>query len=133
MNIKSTVSTSVFVDHFNNLTRQSSIIDKEPVVNNNDWVEKHQTILSTSNPSVFSGTKFRQKSQNSFSNSDLHRFNDRFNDSSSDISSTSTINFQIHKQEIHYLDLLSQFNHKTVKENSVNKNKLVEILTLRRL
>jgi len=118
INPESTVSTSVFVDHFKNLTRQQFVInamrnsssfidreesrrvfqeevklsDKERDVNNNDWVERHPTILSiTTDSSDFSGAGFRQNSQNSISSSDLHRF--------SDLSNTATINFPIHKQE----------------------------------
>ncbi|KAG4089394.1 HCP-like protein [Neocallimastix lanati (nom. inval.)] len=120
INPESTISTSVFVDHFKNLTNQQFVInamrnsssfidhkesrrvfqeevklsDKERDVNNNDWVERHPTILSITTDS--SDVKFRQNSQNSISSSD---FSGRFSGRFSDLSNTATINFPIHKQE----------------------------------
>ncbi|KAG4107439.1 HCP-like protein [Neocallimastix lanati (nom. inval.)] len=95
----STVSTSVFVDHFKNLGEQiisendsedpSSFIDRkeskrvfqeevklsdeERIINNNDWVERHPTILSlTIGSSEFNDSKVSQKDENNFKSTELN-------------------------------------------------------------
>jgi len=90
-------NSSSFIDHKESrrvFQEEVKLSDKERDVNNNDWVERHPTILSITTDS--SDVKFRQNSQNSISSSD---FSGRFSGRFSDLSNTATINFPIHKQE----------------------------------